>query len=191
MSLQRSKISFAAGIRTSSRRSASAVACGVVLDYDGTLCDRRRRFDPLDDGIASDLNALAATGTVIGIATGRGQSASAALQSIFPRDVWPRVLVGYYNGAVIVPLGVAPDPAIECAGIAAEVGAAPAVLVSTSQSRRAELPGQRRWISRWTTRGYCAYGRASACGRETAVLCGLLIALRRRLVDAIPQELCG
>ena len=93
-----------------------------MLDFDGTLCDRRRRFDPLDDEIASDLNALAATGTVIGIATGRGQSASAALQSIFPRDVWPRVLVGYYNGAVIAPLGVTPEPAIECAGIAAEVG---------------------------------------------------------------------
>jgi fructoselysine-6-P-deglycase FrlB-like protein len=100
----------------------SARACGVVLDYDGTLCDRRRRFDPLDDDIANGLNALAATGTVIGIATGRGQSAGAVLQSIFPRDVWPRVLVGYYNGAVIASLDVALDAGTERAGIAAEVG---------------------------------------------------------------------
>ena len=101
---------------------ASARACGIVLDYDGTLCDRRRRFDPLDDAIANGLNALAATGTIIGIATGRGRSACAMLQPIFPRDVWPRVLVGYYNGAVIAPLGVAPEIGAERAAIAAEVG---------------------------------------------------------------------
>jgi len=101
---------------------ASARACGIVLDYDGTLCDRRRRFDPLGNDIAEGLNALAATGTVIGIATGRGQSAGAMLQSIFPRDVWSRVLVGHYNGAVVCPLGTRPEIGAECAAIAAEVG---------------------------------------------------------------------
>lgn len=100
----------------------SARACGVVLDYDGTLCDRRRRFDPLDIDIAEGLKALAATGTVIGIATGRGQSAGAALASIFPRDVWSRVLVGYYNGAVIAPLGTPLEPENERAGLAPSVG---------------------------------------------------------------------
>jgi fructoselysine-6-P-deglycase FrlB-like protein len=101
---------------------ASARSCGIVLDYDGTLCDRRRRFDPLDSAIADGLNALAATGTIIGIATGRGQSAGVVLQSIFPRDVWPRVLVGYYNGAVIAPLGIGPEMGAEHSAIAAEVG---------------------------------------------------------------------
>jgi fructoselysine-6-P-deglycase FrlB-like protein len=101
---------------------ASVRACGIVLDYDGTLCDRRRRFDPLDDEVADSLKALAATGTVIGIATGRGQSAGFMLRSIFPRDVWPRVLVGYYNGAVIAALGMAPEMGSERAAIAAEVG---------------------------------------------------------------------
>lgn len=101
---------------------ASARACGIVLDYDGTLCDRRRRFDPLDDVIADRLNELAATGTVIGIATGRGQSAGAMLQSVFPRDVWSRVLVGYYNGAIIAPLGAALEIGGENADIASEVG---------------------------------------------------------------------
>jgi hypothetical protein len=101
---------------------ASARACGIVLDYDGTLCDRRRRFDPLGEDIADGLNALAATGTVIGIATGRGQSAGAMLQSIFARDVWSRILVGYYNGAVIAPLGTGPEMDPEGGAIAVEVG---------------------------------------------------------------------
>jgi len=101
---------------------ANARACGVVLDYDGTLCDRRRRFDPLDDEVAESLKALANTGTIIGIATGRGQSAGTMLQSVFPRDAWSRVLVGYYNGAVIVPLGASLDVAFEGDPIAIKVG---------------------------------------------------------------------
>jgi hypothetical protein len=101
---------------------AGARACGVVLDYDGTLCDRRRRFDPLDDEIAICLNALGATGTVIGIATGRGQSAGAMLEAVLPRDTWERVLVGYYNGAVIAPLGIRPDVVEQTSAVAAEVG---------------------------------------------------------------------
>lgn len=101
---------------------ANARACGIVLDYDGTLCDKRRRFDSLGGDIAKGLNALAATGTVIGIATGRGQSAGAMLQSVFPRDVWPRILVGHYNGAIVNPLGTGPEIGAEHAAIAAEVG---------------------------------------------------------------------
>jgi hypothetical protein len=45
---------------------------------------------------------------MIGIATGRGRSAGLALQGILPRDIWSRVLIGYYNGAVVVPLGQDP-----------------------------------------------------------------------------------
>lgn len=101
---------------------SKARACGIVLDYDGTLCDRRRRFDPLDDDIAESLKELAATGTVIGIATGRGQSAGTELMSIFPHEAWSRVLVGYYNGAVIAPLGVPPEPEDEDSEIATNVG---------------------------------------------------------------------
>jgi hypothetical protein len=104
------------------REIASARACGIVLDYDGTLCDRRRRFDPLDEDIAEGLNALAATGVVIGIATGRGQSAGSMLESVFPREIWSRVLVGYYNGAAIASLGRALEVGSECAATAAEVG---------------------------------------------------------------------
>lgn len=85
-----------------------ARACGVVLDYDGTLCDRRRRFDPLDDAIAAALRAILDAGAIVGIATGRGRSAGTELERVLPRDTWARVLIGYYNGAVIHPLGSAP-----------------------------------------------------------------------------------
>ena len=88
---------------------ATAQSCGIVLDYDGTLSDRRSRFDPLDPAVAKSLKKVAATGTIIGIATGRGRSAGAALQEILPADTWPRILMGYYNGAVIVPLGEDPS----------------------------------------------------------------------------------
>jgi hydroxymethylpyrimidine pyrophosphatase-like HAD family hydrolase/fructoselysine-6-P-deglycase FrlB-like protein len=101
---------------------SAARACGIVLDYDGTLCDRRRRFDPLDHRVAESLKALAATGSVIGIATGRGQSAGAMLTSIFPRDAWSRVLIGYYNGAIIAPLGALLQPEDERTEIATRVG---------------------------------------------------------------------
>ncbi len=100
----------------------SARACGVVLDYDGTLSDRRRRFDPLGDDIAKGLRALAATGAVIGVATGRGRSAGEALKAVFPRQSWPRILVGYYNGAVISALGAEPRVETTHAEVAAEVG---------------------------------------------------------------------
>jgi hypothetical protein len=92
-------------------RIAGAQACGIVLDYDGTLSDRRRRFDPLEVGIGQSLKHAAATGTMIGIATGRGRSAGLALQEILPPNTWSRVLMGYYNGAVIVPLGQ--DPPVD------------------------------------------------------------------------------
>ena len=101
---------------------ANARACGIVLDYDGTLSDRRHRFDPLGDDMVQCLKALAATGTVIGIATGRGRSAGDALRAVFPHDVWRRVLVGYYNGAVIAPLGEDLEVGTEHAAIGAEVG---------------------------------------------------------------------
>lgn len=89
-------------------RVSAAPACGVVLDYDGTLSDRRRRFDPLESAIGESLKRAAATGAMIGIATGRGRSAGLALREILPPDTWSRVLMGYYNGAVIVPLGQDP-----------------------------------------------------------------------------------
>ena len=77
---------------------------GVVLDYDGTVVDTRRRSEPADPEIASELARLAGAGAYIGIATGRGVSVRRDLQERLARPLWPFVLVGYYNGAEVASL---------------------------------------------------------------------------------------
>lgn len=73
----------------------------IAFDYDGTLCERRHRFDPLDKRIRVALIQLLERGVVIGIATGRGKSVRKVLQEALPKKHWKRVLVGYYNGGHI------------------------------------------------------------------------------------------
>jgi hypothetical protein len=104
-----------------------ARACGVVFDYDGTLCDRRNRFVPLPEEMVTGLIRLAETGTAIGVATGRGRSAGRALQDALPTSVRGQVLVGYYNGSVILNANELPSdaeltPDAHSAAIAAELG---------------------------------------------------------------------
>lgn len=71
---------------------------GVVADYDGTLCDEARRFDPLPEPVAAELTRLLRAGIPVGVATGRGKSVRERLQEAIPKDLWERVVVGYYNG---------------------------------------------------------------------------------------------
>ena len=85
-------------------RLCSARFGGVVLDYDGTVVDTRRRSEPADPEMISELVRFAEAGARIGIATGRGASVRRDLQKRLPRALWPLVLVGYYNGAEITSL---------------------------------------------------------------------------------------
>jgi hydroxymethylpyrimidine pyrophosphatase-like HAD family hydrolase len=96
-----------------------AKLAGVVLDYDGTLCETDRRYEPLSKNIAQALTRLLREGVPLGIATGRGGSAAAALREAVPRRWWDNVLVGYYNGAIILPL--AADKPANKTSIAADV----------------------------------------------------------------------
>jgi hypothetical protein len=77
---------------------------GIVLDYDGTLCGRAERFGVLRPELATECRRLLDAGLVIGIATGRGRSVRESLQKTLPRNLWPRVIIGYYNGGEIAPL---------------------------------------------------------------------------------------
>ncbi len=77
---------------------------GFVFDYDGTLCEPHARFEPLSTGIAKSLNKLLGQGAIVGIATGRGGSASERLREAVRREFWDNVLIGFYNGAVICSL---------------------------------------------------------------------------------------
>lgn len=92
---------------------ATARFAGLIADYDGTLCDPRQRFDPLSEEVASELERVLTEGAYLGIATGRGPSAGSRLRQALPEPLFDRVLVGYYNCAVILPLADTSDPIIE------------------------------------------------------------------------------
>lgn len=77
---------------------------GLVLDYDGTLVDTRTRFRAPTPELVAQILRLAKGGARVAIATGRGQSVRRDLQSCLPQNLWPSILVGYYNGAEIASL---------------------------------------------------------------------------------------
>jgi len=73
----------------------------VVLDYDGTVVDTRERFHPARPDIAGELQRIADSDAILAIATGRGVSVRNDLRTVLPSAAWHRVVVGYYNGAMI------------------------------------------------------------------------------------------
>lgn len=73
---------------------------GIVLDYDGTLCDRSDRFSGVSKEVVPHIRRIVAAGLPLGVATGRGGSVLSALREILPKSSWTRVQVGRYNGAV-------------------------------------------------------------------------------------------
>ena len=77
---------------------------GLVVDYDGTLCTRVHRSDPLAQDIQDELNRLLGEGIVLGVASGRGNSVHTTLRAALHRQYWNRVVVGLYNGAKVVEL---------------------------------------------------------------------------------------
>jgi len=78
---------------------------GIVFDYDGTLVDVDKRYDPPSAEMSSALVRLIEAGVRIGVATGRGRSARRDLQKVIPTEYWPCVLVGYHNGSELGTLG--------------------------------------------------------------------------------------
>jgi fructoselysine-6-P-deglycase FrlB-like protein len=75
-----------------------------VLDYDGTVCDHRDRFDGIGAEVTKALLDLLEGGFPLGIATGRGKSVREALCAALPKHLWPLVIVAFYNGAIVSPL---------------------------------------------------------------------------------------
>lgn len=85
----------------------------LVFDYDGTLCDEQHRFGAMPASTAAALERIIRDGANVAIATGRGPSAGQAIRERINRSLWPRIQIGYYNGAVIRPLGDETDPLVE------------------------------------------------------------------------------
>lgn len=82
----------------------------IVLDYDGTLCGAHERFGCMPRETAAAIERLASEGAPIAIATGRGPSAGQAMRHSIGSEFWSSILVGYYNGAVIMGLDDDTDP---------------------------------------------------------------------------------
>ncbi|KKL54587.1 hypothetical protein LCGC14_2263920, partial [marine sediment metagenome] len=74
---------------------------GIVVDYDGTLCDEVDRYRGLSPAIGRELNRLLREGTMVGVATGRGKSVRKALRERVAKSYWRRLVIGYYNGAEV------------------------------------------------------------------------------------------
>jgi hypothetical protein len=74
---------------------------GLILDYDGTLCDQASRFTGLKPQMGRELTRILRTGALLGIATGRGRSVRLDFQKLIPKEWWPQVIIGYYNGGDI------------------------------------------------------------------------------------------
>ncbi len=71
---------------------------GVVFDFDGTLCDRRERFEGIGKIIKQSIMRFLENGIFTGIATGRGKSVKTDFQSKIPKSFWSQILIGTYNG---------------------------------------------------------------------------------------------
>jgi hypothetical protein len=96
--------------------SAESTAIGgVVLDYDGTLCEVDERFGTPAVAVGDALARLVNAGLCVGIATGRGDSVLTALRAVVTESVWPDIIVGMYNGGHLCRLNERPcidsDPA--------------------------------------------------------------------------------
>jgi fructoselysine-6-P-deglycase FrlB-like protein len=98
------------GYRKVCERFRKARFHGIVMDYDGTICDHVDRFGAIPAEGAEALARIIGAGFLLGIATGRGRSVREALQKGLPRQHWERVWVGYYNGGAIARLDDAEQP---------------------------------------------------------------------------------
>jgi fructoselysine-6-P-deglycase FrlB-like protein len=81
------------------RKMQGTSFAGIILDYDGTLCNRDVRYAGIREPVVKALQRLLEAHVPIGVATGRGKSVREDFRKKLPRKYWPRILVAYYNGA--------------------------------------------------------------------------------------------
>jgi hydroxymethylpyrimidine pyrophosphatase-like HAD family hydrolase len=86
------------------QRFRNAKFQGIVLDYDGTICDVADRFGDIPDQTARALRRITHAGFLLGVATGRGKSVGKALRDALSKNYWKHIWVGYYNGGAIARL---------------------------------------------------------------------------------------
>ena len=77
---------------------------GVIFDYDGTIVDSNKRWDPPTEDLSKELVRLLEFGIFIGFATGRGKSVRKDLRKVIPDKYWENIIIGFYNGSEIKKL---------------------------------------------------------------------------------------
>ena len=76
----------------------------LAIDYDGTLCARSLRCQPMSKEVCAELNRLLAEDVLIAIASGRGGSLYELLRKGLNPEYWNGVVLGLYNGAKVTKL---------------------------------------------------------------------------------------
>jgi hypothetical protein len=77
---------------------------GLVLDYDGTICSTGKRTELPDRAIQVELLRLLDGGVRVGLASGRGKSLHQDLRMWVPEEHWSNLLLGLYNGGLVMTL---------------------------------------------------------------------------------------
>lgn len=77
---------------------------GLVLDYDGTVCWTNRRYELPEVEVREQLVRILDSGALLGFASGRGRSLYEDLRKWVPEAQWERVVVGIYNGGIVLSL---------------------------------------------------------------------------------------
>ena len=82
---------------------------GIVLDYDGTLCNTMERYSLPRPIIQDAVRDFLSQKCRVGIATGRGISLQGELKTWIPKKDWSLVTLGLYNGGLIIRLDERPQ----------------------------------------------------------------------------------
>lgn len=83
------------------RRMERTKFAGIILDYDGTMCDVKNRSRGASPEMGACLARMLQNKILVGVATGRGKSIREDLRQIIPKTYWHQLFIGYYNGGDI------------------------------------------------------------------------------------------
>jgi hypothetical protein len=85
-------------------RIAEVAFAGVVLDYDGTVCETEARFELPVETVQRAIVRLLGQGFRIGFASGRGKSLHRDLREWVPEHHWKSIDLALYNGGIELSL---------------------------------------------------------------------------------------
>ncbi len=76
---------------------------GIVFDYDQTLHNKYSQTIT-EKQVFELINIFLSSGISIGIATGNGEYIAEKIREMFEESLWSNIIMGYYNGGLILPL---------------------------------------------------------------------------------------